>query len=134
MRAAGSPLGDRFVSTAVWAAISVVVTAAGTVLALAPSDGGRPTPGDVVTYSEDKIGRPWRVVREHEFGRFLIRNGRVFAIADACEIAPYASPSKDVTVQMAGHLWRDKVAEIRGGRLADTTPDRRLWAARDVRP
>ena len=85
-------------------------------LALAPPDWERPEKGDVVSYSEDLVGRPWRVIREHEFGRYVIRNGKVSAIADLHEISPYAGPEEDVTVQMTGEIWRQKVAEIRGER------------------
>lgn len=113
MRAAGSPLADRFASTASWLVVSAIVASAAGALALAPGSGGRMQPGDVVSYSEDKVGRPWRVVREHEFGRYVVRNGTVYAIAEVDDLAPYSGPSRDLTVQMTGELWREKVQEIR---------------------
>ena len=123
MRAAGTPLADRCASTVTWLAMSVVILGAGAALAVAPR-GGQVEPGDVVNYSEDRVGRPWRVVREHEFGRYVIRNGRQVSIADANEISPYRGPSRNITVEMTGPFWREKVAEIRGRTILASASDR----------
>ncbi|MGC1272835.1 MAG: hypothetical protein WBC44_03950 [Planctomycetaceae bacterium] len=103
----------RSANTTNWLAVTALLGVTGLVAVFAPAGQGRVKPGDLVSYSEDRIGRPWTIVREHEFGRYVIRNGLVRAIADPDEIAPYAGFSKNVTVQMAGVCWQDKVREIR---------------------
>lgn len=114
MPAGVSRCADRCPSnTTNWLAVAALLGVAGLVVTFAPAGQGRVKPGDLVSYREDLVGRPWTIVREHEFGRYVIRNGRVRAIADPDEIAPYSGVSKDVTVQMAGVCWEDKVREIR---------------------
>ena len=93
--------------------VFALVGAAVPTLILMPEGSGAARPGDLVSYSEDRIGRPWKVVRQHEYGRYVIRNGRVYTIAGPGEIGPYDGLAKNVTVQLAGLPWRDKVQQIR---------------------
>ena len=103
-----------------------VLGVAGLVITFAPHDQGSAQPGDVVSYSEDRLGRPWRIVREFELSRFVIRNGRVYAIADQDEIEPYKGLSDEVTVELAGTCWEDKVREIRRSRNQTLASNRQL--------
>ena len=113
MIAAQSLLADRLAPAATWLMISAVIVAAGAALALRPADGDDFDPGDVVSYTEDRVGRPWRVISEVEFGRFEIRNGRVVAIADFSELTAYRGLSRAATVEMAGRNRQASLLAIR---------------------
>ena len=74
-------------------------------------------PGETVAYSEDQLGRPWRIVRPYEFRRFLIRNGEITAIADADELSPYRGYEADqITLEKAGEPWERVVKKIEADR------------------
>jgi len=111
MRAAGTPLKGRVASIASWVLGLAIVGVAGSALSLAPKSTAL-APGSVVSYSEDRLGRPWRIVRRIGYQSFEIRNGRVLVIADANDMSAYHGYSSDVTIQMAGEVWRAKVREI----------------------
>ncbi len=109
----GSRCANRYLTFTDRLAAVLALGVAGLAAAFAPTGEGRCEPGDIVSYSEDHIDRPWRIVSEFETGRFVIRNGKVKAIADANQIEPYGGVSPHVTIEMAGDCWEDKVQEIR---------------------
>ena len=102
MRAAGSPLSERAASAAMFSVSPAGLCLAGFAVVLMVGDPSEPQVGDVVRYTEDLLGRPWRVTDEAGFGRLVVKNGSVLAIADPEEIEPYEGPSPKITPQMAG--------------------------------
>jgi hypothetical protein len=115
MWAAGQALKDRAASIGKWALSLAIVIVAGSALSLAPKSTPL-QPGAVVSYAEDQLGRPWRIVRKVGYETFEIRNGKVLVVAGANDISTYHGYGPEVTVEMAGVLWRDKVLEIQQAR------------------
>jgi hypothetical protein len=101
-----------------------LVAATWIVILWEPGSRSRFPAGSIVSYRGDWLGRPWTVVSELEFGRFVVQNGGVEAIAEAADLAPYTGPAKEMTLLMAGEPWRHKVAEIRGAALLETIASR----------
>jgi hypothetical protein len=114
MWAAVTALKGRAASIANWALSLAIVIVAGSALSLAPKSTPL-QPGAVVSYSEDQLGRPWRIVRKVGYETFEIRNGQVLVVAEANDISTYHGYG-NVTVEMAGVGWRDKVLEIQQAR------------------
>lgn len=113
MRAAGSPLTDRAAATASRLFLPAWLGLVGAGIVLGPDDPNAPAVGEVVAYGEDRLGRPWRVTGEDDLGRYTIRNGRVVAVADPDEIAPYEGPPKTAAPLMAGeHGSRQLAARL----------------------
>lgn len=111
MRAAGMALKGSAAHVGTWALGLAIVGIAGSALCLAPQSTSLQR-GSIVSYSEDHLGRPWRIVRRVGYETFEIRNGRVLVIAEASDMSSYHGYGSEVTVQMAGVAWRDKVLEI----------------------
>jgi hypothetical protein len=113
MRATGSPLfGRAALGVARLLMPGATLVACGAAVLL--PDMASPRPGDLVGYSEDRIGRPWRVVEELDLGRYLIRNGRATAVADLEEIGPYEGVSAEATAAMAGVAQARELEAARG--------------------
>ena len=120
MRAAGKALKGTAARLGTWALGIAIVGIAGSALSLAPKRTAL-EPGAVVSYSEDRLGRPWRIVRRIGYETFEIRNGRVLVIAEAQDMSTYCGYGPEVTIQLAGDVWREKVLEIQRERqLQDT--------------
>jgi hypothetical protein len=111
MRAAETPLKGRIASIGSWALGLAIVAVVGSASSLAPQSTVL-APGSIVSYSEDRLGRPWTIVRRIGYQSFEIRNGRVLVIADAGDMSGYQGYSSDVSVQLAGVASRDKIIEI----------------------
>jgi hypothetical protein len=116
MRAAGTPLKDRVATVSTWTLGIAIVAVAGSALSLAPSRTPL-TPGSVFSYAEDRLGRPWRIVRCVGYQTYEIRNGRVLVIAEADDLSPYRGYTHGIRVDMAGVMWREKIAEIQKQQL-----------------
>lgn len=114
MRAEGSPLTRKAAGAAGRFFSPVWLGVAGLTAALATSGGGLEV-GEVVSYEEDRLGRPWYVMGEPDrLGRVPIRNGRVTAVADPEEIGPYERPATGATRVMAGERDYRLMAAGRG--------------------
>ena len=111
MRAALKPLTARGASLGAWALGAAIVIVAGSALSLSPRVSPF-KPGSAVSYCEDRLGRPWKIVRRTGYQTFEIRNGQVLVIAGADDLSAYHGYSTSVTVRMAGQQWRDKVLDI----------------------
>jgi hypothetical protein len=119
MRAAGTPLARRVGSIGAWALGLAIVGVAASAMSFAPKRALL-EPGSVVSYAEDRLGRPWTIVRRIGYQTFEIRNGRVLVIAEANDMSAYHGYSSDVSIELAGMVWRDKVQEIqRAGRTPE---------------
>lgn len=114
MRAVFAPLTSRVAPHTVQLVGSVCFASALIFCMATPgSRGSNLTPGDVVNYSEDQLGRPWRILRKYEFRRFVIRNGRVTAIAEAHELSPHDGYANDeISLEKAGLPWKELVADL----------------------
>lgn len=118
MRAVFAPLTNRIAPHSVHRVGSLCFASALLILIVTPgSSSNAPIPGDIVDYSEDQLGRPWKIVRKYEFHRFVIRNGRVTVIADAHELTPFEGyAGADLSIQKAGQPWKEFIAEFESKR------------------
>ncbi|MBA3311815.1 MAG: hypothetical protein M3552_08485 [Planctomycetota bacterium] len=128
MRAAETPQKDRAASISTrllgLAVVTVAITT-GSTLDQIPGDVPL-KPGAVVSYCEDRLGRPWTILRQVGHQTFEVRNGGVDVIVEAKDLSPYRGYATSITVGMAGLHWRDEVAEVqRTERLEYITQNQR---------
>jgi hypothetical protein len=128
MWAAGLALKGRAASIGKWALSLAIVIVAGSALSLAPKSTSL-QPGAVVSYAEDQLGRPWKIVRHVGYETFEIRNGKVLVVAEANDISTYHGYG-EVTIEMAGVAWRDKVLEIQQARMLQSSAKHPAVASR----
>ena len=59
-------------------------------------------PGVRVSYAEDLLDRPWRVVGEHGSDRYELRCGKLRVLAERGEIRPYGRTRPKTDTLLAG--------------------------------
>ena len=69
------------------------LAAAAILLTASKADDEGVQAGDRVTYAEDYLGRPWRVMCRHGSARYELRCGTMKVFADQDEIRPYEPPT-----------------------------------------